>query len=199
MLIFATVFFYIYNMDNQSHEIAKQIRREFFIYRNGMLADTLREAGDPHRMIFGLNLSQITDIAKRFAANGNVADELWNSKDTRECRLIAPMLYPIDTFTQETASKWITTIESTEVADNLCHKLLKNTSFANELCLQFSTGNTLERYTALVLAINLITIGKSIDIETILAFAQAEQKKNNRTTQAVANRLIEDIQELHSM
>lgn len=182
-------------MDNQSHEIAKLIRQEFFVYRNGLLADTLKNAGDTHKMIFGLNLSQITDIAKRFDANELVASELWNSNTTRECRLIAPMLFPIDKFDEETAYKWISEVENTEVADNLCHKLLRNTPFASKLCLKFVNGSTLERYTAIILAINLITIGKTLDIEALQRFALTEIDSNNPTTLPVAKRLIEDIAE----
>ena len=183
-------------MDNQSHEIAKQIRQEFFVYRNGLLADTLRNAGDTHKMIFGLNLSQITDIAKRFDANELVACDLWNSNGTRECRLIAPMLYPIDKFDEETATKWISEVENTEIADNLCHKLLRNTPFASKLCLKFTDGNSLERYTALILAINIITIGKEIDYTVMQDFAQKEIEVNNTTTLHVAKRLLEDISEI---
>ena len=195
-MLFLQQFYFLYiTMDNQSHEIAKQIRQEFFVYRNGLLADTLRNAGDTHKMIFGLNLSQITDIAKRFDANELVANELWNSNATRECRLIAPMLYPINKFDEETAYKWISEVENTEIADNLCHKLLRNTPFASKLCLKFANGSNLERYTALILAINLITIGKALDKEAMQRFAQTEIESNNPTTLLVAKRLIEDLLE----
>ena len=40
------------------------IKRRFFAMRNGIIADTLRKAGLDYRMIFGLNLPQITDIAR---------------------------------------------------------------------------------------------------------------------------------------
>lgn len=183
-------------MNNQFHEIAKQIRQDFFVYRNGLLADTLKNAGDKHKLIFGLTLSQITDIAKRFESNEHVACELWNSTETRECRLIAPMLFPIDQFNKEIAIKWISEVENTEIADNLCHKLLRNTTFANELCIHFAQGNTLQRYTAMILAINLITIGKKIDNDTMLRFAQKESENNNPTTISVAKRLIEDLTEI---
>ena len=46
----------------------KDIKQQFFTYRNGMLADRLREAGDCHKVIFGLNLPQIVDIARWQAA-----------------------------------------------------------------------------------------------------------------------------------
>ena len=39
------------------------IKRRFFAMRNGIIADTLRKAGLDYRMIFGLNLPQVVEIA----------------------------------------------------------------------------------------------------------------------------------------
>lgn len=180
-------------MEQSSHEIAKNIRHEFFVYRNGMLADTLKAAGDTHKLIFGLNLPQIVNIANNVTPNEDAATELWNSTETRECRLIAPMLYPIDKFNEETALKWISEVENTEIADNLCHKLLRKTPFAHSLCAKLSNGTDLERYTALRLAINLLTMGKELDCDTLLNFAQKEIEAYHPITLSVAKRLLADL------
>ena len=55
----------------------KDIKQQFFTYRNGMLADRLREAGDCHKVIFGLNLPQIVDIARMAGCNKALAEELF--------------------------------------------------------------------------------------------------------------------------
>lgn len=182
-------------MEQSSHETAKNIRHEFFVYRNGLLADNLRSSGDTHKLIFGLNLPQIVNIANRFPANEEVAIELWNSTETRECRLIAPMLYPIDRFNEETALEWISQLENTEVADNLCHKLLRKVPYTDRLCISLINGTDIQRYTALRLAINLLTLGKEIDSENMLRFAQTEVEKNNPVTSVVAKRLLQDLTE----
>lgn len=184
---------FIIIMEKETHEIAKNIRHEFFVYRNGLLADNLRTSGDTHRLIFGLNLPQIIDITQRFPKNAEVATELWNSTDTRECRLIAPMLYPIKEFSEETACEWISQVENTEIADNLCHKLLRNTPFASSLCKKYVCGTDIQRYIALRLAINLLAIGKEIDTTTMQRFAQEEFAKNNPLTQSAAHRLLDDL------
>lgn len=187
-------------MEQLSHEIAKKIRREFFVYRNGLLADTLRNAGDPHKLIFGLNLSQLTDIVRNFSPDEDVATELWNSKDTRECRLVAPMLYPADKFNEDKAIEWCAQVENTEIADNLCHKLLRNVEYAPQLCLKLSESpNSMERYIAMQLAINLAVVGKAFDTETLQKLAQNELDSSISTHRQVARRLIEDIQELQSL
>ena len=183
-------------MNTTAHEIAKQIRQEFFVYRNGLLADNLREAGDNHRMIFGLTLTQIQDIAKSIEPNEDVALELWQSKETREARLIAPMLYPMEKFTEDMALQWTSQIENTEVADNMCHKLLRRTPFASSLCCKLAAGNDLERYTAMRLAINLIAIGKNVEITKMQELAQSEINSANKVNISVAKRLIEDLSEI---
>ena len=184
-------------MNSKSHEIARQIRQQFFVFRNGLLADNLREKGDNHRMIFGLNLIQIIDIAKSFEKNAEVATELWNSKDTRECRLIAPMLYPADNFSIETALQWIAETENKEIADNLCHKLLRNTPFASHLSTSLVHGSTMQRYIALRLALNLLIIGQTIDNASLRILAQ-EEIKNNTTNLAIAKSVINELDELEA-
>lgn len=183
-------------MENQSHEIAKQIRQDFFVYRNGLLADTLRATGDKHKIIFGLNLPQIVNIAKNYTPDVAVASELWNSTETRECRLIAPMLYPIEEFNKETALEWISQIINIEIADNLCHKLLRNTPYAIDLCIELSYGTDMQRYIAMRLAINLLSIGKQIHIDKMLELAQSELTLANSVNISVAKSLIADIAEI---
>ena len=43
----------------------REIRKEFFAFRNGIIADKLRKAGDPHTMIMGCLLVDISSIAAR--------------------------------------------------------------------------------------------------------------------------------------
>ena len=183
-------------MENNPHEIAKQIRQDFFAFRNGLLADALKDSGDKHRMIFGLNITQIADIAKKHEPTEHVANELWQSAETRECRLIAPMIYPIDKFDKATALNWISQIENTEISDNLCHKLLRHTSYASALCLELTDGSDMQRYTSMRLAINLIATGKNIDNNKMHEFAKNELSCNNSANISVAKRLIEDLSEI---
>ena len=113
------------------NEIIKTIKQQFFTYRNGMLADTLRKAGDPHKMIFGLNLPQIMQIAAETGKNKALATALWTDEHgCRESRLLAPMLMPSQEFTIDEAMEWCSSVECVEVADVLCHRLLRGTDFA---------------------------------------------------------------------
>ncbi|MGM9864115.1 MAG: DNA alkylation repair protein [Lepagella sp.] len=75
----------------------KEIKQQFMAYRNGVIADTLRQAGWPHKVIFGLNLPQLTEIARTLSSPDlDLALRLWADREVRESRLLAPFLLPSD-------------------------------------------------------------------------------------------------------
>ena len=120
-------------MDTTLQDHLREIRKEFFAFRNGIIADKLRKAGDPHSIIMGCLLVDIQSIAQRAKDSiGNdeqlaaIACELWSDTNSRECRLAAPMLYPTELMTLELAQQWCHTVETIEVAGTLCHKLLRH-------------------------------------------------------------------------
>lgn len=174
----------------------KDVKQQFFAYRNGMLADRLREAGDGHSVIFGLNLPQIVDIAKQIGADRELSEQLWANDTTRESRLIAPMIYPVAEFSKETAKNWIDAVENTEVADVLCHRLLKYTAYAETLCSEYSEkDNDLLRYLAYRLALNLLVIDKVNDMATLRQLAEKEKMRNCRLTQQVVLSILEECEQ----
>ena len=143
-----------------TNEITINIRQELFAYRNGIIAEQLRRANDPHSIIMGCLLPDIVQIANQFAPSVEVAQELWSDKKHRECRLIATMLFPVESFDEITALAWANDVESTEVADILCLKLLRLTPFAHTLWLSLlKSGSELVRYTGLRLLMNLMNMG----------------------------------------
>lgn len=143
------------------------VKRRFFAMRNGIIADTLRSAGSPFKIIFGLNLPQIIDIASQTPHTIELAEQLWANTTTRESRLLAPMLYPLEQFDIDTARRWAATVETSEVADILCHRLLRHCPFATELAkeLSESAATALETYTALRLAFNIVTAAPETALE----------------------------------
>ena len=153
---------------NNMQEKIREIRKEFFAFRNGIVADNLRRAGDPHSMIMGCLLVDIRDITTRVRNDiGDakqlevIAQELWNDTNSRECRLAAPMLYPAESMTLELASTWCDTVETVEIADNLCHKLLRHMKDAPSLMsLLITQESALVKYTGYRLLLNLLLLGK---------------------------------------
>ena len=138
------------------------IKRRFFAMRNGMLGDTLRKAGLDYRMIFGLNLPQIPDIAADLPHTPSLAAELWADTRTRESLLLAPMLYPVSEMSADTAAAWLAQAPTTEVADVLCLRLLRRHPDALAIALDaLDAPAEITRYAALRLLFNLLILAQS--------------------------------------
>ncbi|MDE6100485.1 MAG: hypothetical protein K2G01_05520 [Paramuribaculum sp.] len=114
------------------------IKRRFFAMRNGVIADTLRKAGSPFRIIFGLNLPQIVEIAAAVGFNSDLGRSLWANTSTRESMLVAPMLMNPSDIGIDEAVGMCGECPSPEVADVLCHRLLRHLPFAWELSLHLA-------------------------------------------------------------
>ncbi len=123
------------------------IKRRFFAMRNGVIADTLRRAGSPFKIIFGLNLPQLVEIAAETGFNMELAKLLWSNTTTRESMLLAPMLIDPDNLPQDKALEMIDSVPAVEVADVLCHRLLRHADYAYPMaCCLATSPNPMSRY-----------------------------------------------------
>lgn len=109
------------------------VKRHFFAMRNGIIADTLRRAGSPYHIIFGLNLPQLVEIAAVTPHSVELSDALHVNSSTRCSRLMAPMIHPAEAMTEEKALQWMSEVLCAEEADILCHRLLRKLPFASSL------------------------------------------------------------------
>lgn len=111
-------------------------------YRNGIVSDTLRKAGMPYNIIFGLQLPQIAAIAREYGASDELADSLWKDSGVRESRLLACYLYDAENMTQEKALNIASTVQTAEEADILCFRLLRRLPFAETLALRLTAAES---------------------------------------------------------
>ncbi len=169
----------------------QQLKRRFFAMRNGVIADCMRKAGAPYRIVFGLTLPQLTEIARDFAGDAEMARILWHNTSTRESVLIAPMIMPADEMTVDEAREWIRTAASAEAIDVLCLKLLRRLDFAAAVAQELADSEEpLGRYTSLRLWLNLLPANQEIAAR----IAAKELAKNERATKGVARQLIDEIE-----
>lgn len=158
--------------DTAAFSLMQRVKRRFFAMRNGDLGRQMEVRGLHYKINFGLNLPQITEIAKEIteeigreypnaeeATLTELADQLWANATTRESLLIAPMLHPKATMSMAKAQRWIAEVPTIEVADILCHKLLRSLPFAKTLTDTELSDSELATYTRLRLAYNLYTLG----------------------------------------
>ena len=174
-------------------EILRNARHSFFAYRNGIVADALRKNGDPHTMIMGCQLTDIATIAAAITPSKEVAEAFWADSKHRECRLIAPMLYPTDEMTEHCAMQWAQSVECEEVADVLCHRLLRQLSFAQQMA-EALLGSTspLEKYTGARLLLNLLIAKKVQKTDALKARLKAEYATANRRLRALIADILEE-------
>ena len=188
-------------MDNNA---AREIRKEFFAFRNGIIADKLRRAGDPHAIIMGCLLADVMAIAGRTReALSNdleqlqaLAQELWSDTKSRECRLAASMLYPASLMTLDEALEWCMNVETTEIADNLCHKLLRHLPDADTLFRKLiAHDQAMVKYTGYRLLLNLLLTGKTQATPALKSIVEAEAAQAQPQLTALLRDVLEEFQE----
>lgn len=161
------------------------LKRRFFAMRNGLLADQLRRAGSKFRIIFGLNIIQLNEIAEDYGHDAEFARTLWENTATRESMLMAPMLWRPDDFSVEEVMELCRSIPEPEIADMVCHRLLKRRDDAAEIAeTLIATDLPLLRYTALRLILPLI--GNRMGAERALKIATAEAQAATPLTASLA-------------
>lgn len=166
------------------------VKRRFFAMRNGAVADNMRRHGANYRIIFGLNLPQIVEIAKETPCHSELAEALWKNQSTRESMLMAPMIYPCEEFAFETACRWVSEVSTAEVADVLCHRLLRHKDYAWQLATSMmNSSKVMERYTSLRLMFNLLPS----HLDDIRGYAQSELERNESLTIVLCRQLIDEI------
>ena len=166
------------------------VKRRFFAMRNGAVADNMRRHGANYRIIFGLNLPQIVEIANETPANATLAETLWKNQSTRESMLIAPMIYPRDEFGFDVACRWVSEVPTAEVGDVLCHRLLRHKDYALQLAIAMvKSSKVMERYVALRLMFNLLPV----HIDEVATIATDELEKGESLTALLCRQLLDEV------
>lgn len=97
---------------------------------NGIASTSMRGYGLNYKLNFGVSIQKIREIAARYEPNKDLAEILW-SDGTRELKILATLLFPIDLFTQEIANRWVTQIPNQEIREQICVNLLQDVNFAD--------------------------------------------------------------------
>ena len=119
-------------------EIIRNIKHEFMAYRNGIISDHLRSAGmNCYKIIFGLNIPQLAQIARSLDKSMELANLLWADRHVRESRLLATYIFPPEDINEKMASELIEDLQTREEADMLCFRLLKHLSFAPQIIKRY--------------------------------------------------------------
>ena len=133
------------------------IKQKFLAFRNGIIADTLRKAGMPYKVIFGLNVPQLSEIARSVTVDREVlAEHLWGDRDVRESRLLACWMFDPAPMPVLRAEALMEDVQTREEADILAFRLLRRLPYASDLADRLaSSPRPLTAYAAAALRRNL--------------------------------------------
>ena len=76
------------------------------------------------------------EIAAKFEKNHDIAQALWK-ENIRECKILAGLLQPVDTFYPEIADIWVEDMHYPEIAELTCMNLFCHLSYASEKVFQW--------------------------------------------------------------
>ena len=113
------------NLQEQLKEIKTRLR----LSMNGVISQSMREKGLVYKLNFGVELPRIKAIAADFTPEHALAQALWK-EDIRECKIMAGLLQPVDSFLPEIADIWVEDIRNIEIAELTCMNLFQNLPYA---------------------------------------------------------------------
>ena len=113
----------------------KEIKTQLRLSMNGSASTIMRERGLKYKLNFGVELPRIKQIASQFDKDHDLAQALWK-EDIRECKILAGLLQPIDTFFPEIMDIWIEAMSTVEIAEMTCMHLFQHLPYAPQKSLQ---------------------------------------------------------------
>ncbi len=94
----------------------QHIKRALRGVMNGPVSSSMRSKGLAYKVIFGVELPRLQQMAEELPHTFELAAALWK-EDIRECRLLAGMLMPVERMDAELASLWVEQMRFQEEAE----------------------------------------------------------------------------------
>lgn len=111
----------------------RDIKHHFFAHRNGNTADILKRGGSRFRIIFGCDVPTLSDLAATIGKDAEMARTLWEDRDVRESRLLAPWLMNPESLSQQHCIDMALDATDMEEAMMLAFRVLKRRGDATEI------------------------------------------------------------------
>lgn len=118
------------------HEQLKDIKTQLRLSMNGAVSQSMREKGLVYKLNFGVELPRIKGIAAGYEKNHDLAQALWK-EDIRECKILAGLLQPVDTFFPEIADIWVGNMPNIEIAELTSMNLFQYLPYAPAKAFQW--------------------------------------------------------------
>ena len=110
-------------------EQLKDIKTQLRLSMNGAVSQSMREKGLIYKLNFGVELPRIKTIAAQYEKSHELAQALWK-EEIRECKILAGLLQPVESFYPEIADIWVEEIRNIEIAELTCMNLFQHLPYA---------------------------------------------------------------------
>lgn len=97
-------------------EQLRGVKQELHAMMNGPVSNSMRSMGLNYKVIFGVELPRLQQIAETLPHTAELAAALWK-ENIRECRLLAGMLMPPNEFDWDLAEVWVEQMHYAEEAE----------------------------------------------------------------------------------
>lgn len=121
---------------NEIQDTIKNIKSKFRLFMNGVISQSMRDKGMDYKLNFGIEYSRIKEIASSYDKNHSLAQALWK-ENIRECKIMAGLLQPVETFSYEIAEIWIEDMRYPELADYTVMNLLQHEPYASDVVFRW--------------------------------------------------------------
>ncbi|WP_291528758.1 DNA alkylation repair protein [Bacteroides sp. UBA939] len=111
------------------HGQLKEIKTQLRLSMNGAVSQSMREKGLVYKLNFGVELPRIKLIAEGYEKDHTLAQALWK-EEIRECKILAGLLQPVDSFLPEIADIWVESIRNIEMAELTSMNLFRHLPYA---------------------------------------------------------------------
>ncbi len=112
------------------------IKKELRANMNGIASQAMGRSTADYRVNFGVELPRLHAIASEFEPNHDLAQQLWK-ESVRECRILAGILQPTETFLPEIADIWVEDMRTLELAQMTTINLFRRLPYASQKAFQW--------------------------------------------------------------
>jgi len=119
------------------HEaLYSRLKQQLHQSMNGVAAESMKAKGADYRLIYGVAYPQLKTMAKAYPNEEAFARLLWSS-NIREMMILATMVWPSDSFPEETAEEWVHSLKQLELIEQACLNLFPFLPYASRKALEW--------------------------------------------------------------
>jgi len=145
-----------------TQETVRDIKAGLRLVMNGVAAQSMRERGIRYKLNFGATVPELKRLAAKYTPDHELAMALWK-EDIRECRMLAAMLEPADSFDWQLADLWVSMTEYPDLAEVCCKYLYQKIEGASVLAFSWiAAEEPMKRYCGFLTLAHLMRQGQDM-------------------------------------